>query len=217
MVCLVCLLWLLCDATPRDRSCYLSPHDVRPESSPRATEPFDETPVNYLFFANLFLLYTLHAAGIGQSLIYINLSRALRSFLSSKLRLCGQPYGPENRNSLRWRNRHADDRSILIDHGFSNCLPQLALAGSCPLPASSTAAHLHPLCLDSIPPAPRLSFLPVYANQRLDFSTIIQRLLWEALVCLVLNVFTSLRIRLGPQPEPSHLQLLRASIQGFRC
>jgi hypothetical protein len=50
-VCLVCLLWLLCDATPRDRSGYLSPDDVRPESSPRRTEPFGETPVSSLFFA----------------------------------------------------------------------------------------------------------------------------------------------------------------------
>ena len=219
MVCFVCLLWLLCDATPRDRPGYLSPHDVRPESSPRTTEPLSEPPVISLFLIDLSLLYILHAARIRQFLIPLRLSRVLRSLPSSDLRICSQPYGPESRNYLLWRNRHADERSLLIDDGSSYCLHQLALAVSCPLPASPMAAHFSPLCLDAIPPDPKLSFLPIYATQRLDIPTIIQCPAWKALVCLILNIFNSIRVQfgLGKQPEPSHLQLLRTPIQRFRC
>lgn len=219
MVCFVCLLWLLCDATPRDWPDYLSLHDVRPESFPRTTVPLSEPPVNSLFLIDLSLLYILHAARIRQFLIPLPLSRVLRSLPSSDLQICNQPYGPESRHYLLWRNRHADERSLLIDVGSSYCSHQLALAVSCPLPASPMAAHLSPLCLDSIPPDPRLSFLPTYATQRLGIPTIIQYPLWEALVCFILNSFNSIRIqfRLGNQPEPSHLQLLRTSIQRFWC
>jgi hypothetical protein len=86
-----------------------------------------------------------------------------------------------------------------IDDYFKNCVHQLALAVSCPPFASSMDTHLGPPYLDSIPPDPRLSFLPIYPNQWLDIPTIIQCLLWKiTLICLILDIPTSLGIRLGP-------------------